>query len=115
MTEGVPDALAAATCGYRAVAVFGAGLPDDRVADRLANRRGLLVIAFDSDPPGRAASERLRALLDRREVLEVVPPVRDLNSWLIERGRDGLTRQLRLAIALPTAGRGIPACGRTMR
>ena len=114
VTEGVPDALAAATCGYRAVAILGAGLPDDRVADRLVSRRGPIVIAFDSDPPGRAASERLRNFLDRRDVLEVVPPVSDLNSWLMARGREAVARQLRLAVALPTAGRGTPGCGRTI-
>jgi hypothetical protein len=89
ITEGVPDALAAATAGYRAVAMLGAGLPDRRVAQRLAKRDGMLVVAFDSDIAGRTGSTRLRehlADLGRKHVLEVMPPAADLNSWLMARG-----------------------------
>jgi DNA primase len=107
VTEGIPDALAAATGGYRAVAILGAGLPDRRVAERLAKRAGVLVIAFDADEPGRAGASRLRELLataGRTDVIDVEPPIADMNSWLIDRGRASFTLQLRMAVGLGATG-----------
>lgn len=87
--EGIPDALTAAQHGHRAVAVLGAGLPDDRVAAALADRFPVeqLVVAFDADARGRAGAERLQALLadagadSRMERLDVPEAYGDLNSW----------------------------------
>lgn len=64
--EGVPDALTAAGAGYRAVAVLGAGLPDERLAAQLVARhpRAHLIVAFDADDRGRTGSERLIELLE---------------------------------------------------
>lgn len=103
VTEGVPDALAVATAGYRSLAVLGAGVPDERVAQCLANRDGLLVIAFDADDAGRAGAVSLRRLLadvGRQSVVEVVPPAADVNTWLTERGAAAFARQLRLSIGI---------------
>jgi len=103
VTEGVPDALAVATAGYRALAILGAGVPDERVAQRLAKHAGLLVVAFDPDDAGRAGAANLRRLLaevGRQSVVELVPPASDVNSWLTERGADAFTRQLRMSIGL---------------
>lgn len=117
VTEGIPDALAAATAGYRAVAILGAGLPDRRVAQRLAKRDGLLVIAFDADDPGRAGANRLREVLaaaGRTDVVDVEPPSADLNTWLIDRGRASFTSQLRMAVGLGATGITRAGCGRSI-
>ena len=117
ITEGIPDALAAATGGYRAVAILGAGLPDRRVAEQLARREGLLVIAFDADEPGRAGSGRLRDLLasvGRSDVIDVEPPSADLNSWLVQRGPASFTLQLRMAVGLGATGINRPGRGRSL-
>lgn len=103
VTEGVPDALAAASTGYQAVAILGSGLPDRGVAQRLASREGLLVIGFDADAPGRAGSARLQELLadlGRGQVVDVVPPGADLNTWLVSRGTESFVTQLRMAVRL---------------
>lgn len=66
ITEGIIDALSAAAAGYRAAAYLGAGLPDAATAAVLARSHRRLVIAFDPDPPGRAAAYRLGQLLRAR-------------------------------------------------
>ena len=117
VTEGIPDALAAATGGFRAVAILGAGLPDRRVVDRLAKRVGLLVIAFDSDSSGRAGSGRLQDLLaqvGRSDVIDLEPPSADLNSWLIARGRASFTLQLRMSVGLRATAIDSSSRGRTL-
>lgn len=109
VTEGVPDALAAASVGYRAIAVLGAGVPDARVADVVAKRSGLLVAAFDNDAAGRSGATRLAALLrerQRRDIVTVEPPSGDLNAWLVDRGPTAFRDQLQLTIALGASGRG---------
>ena len=103
ITEGVPDALAAATVGYRATALLGAGLPDPNVARRLAQRGGVLVIAFDADHAGRAGAAKLGELLrgvGPMSIVDVVPPASDLNAWLASHGAAVVARQLHLAIGL---------------
>ena len=59
--EGIIDALTAAGEGVAAVAVLGATYTDRQVATAIAERAGEreLVVAFDGDPAGRAATERL--------------------------------------------------------
>jgi hypothetical protein len=106
VTEGIPDALAAATGGYSAYALLGASAPDRRVAERLALRPGLVVIAFDADEAGRAGERRLVELMKQldRAVLAIEPPMVDLNSWLVARGRDDFTRQLGLTNSLTSRG-----------
>lgn len=106
VTEGIPDALAAATCGYRGEALLGAGLPDQRVVERLLKREGLLVIAFDADPSGRAGAARLRELLanaGRTHVIDVEPVLPDVNAWLMSQGTEALRRQLDLTVGLQSA------------
>jgi hypothetical protein len=103
VTEGVPDALSAATLGYSAIAVLGAGLPDRRVAERLCRVQGRLLLAFDADSAGRRGSERLLGELSamgRTEVVTLHSPAGDLNSWLISHGREAVRRQLQTRLAL---------------
>lgn len=89
VSEGIPDALVAAQAGYRAVAVLGAGVPDERTAAALVKRfpTERLVVAFDADAPGLAGAERLLELLGERGAsqrvgrLEVPVSAGDLNGW----------------------------------
>ncbi len=117
ITEGMPDALAAASVGYNAAAVMGAGLPHRRVAERLARRRGFVVIAFDLDDAGRAGAgrliERLRDL-GRPDVVGIEPAAGDLNSWLVGRGAVTFRQQLDLSINLRTAAVSRPGSGRSI-
>jgi hypothetical protein len=106
VTEGVPDALAAATAGFRAVAILGAGLADQLIAESLARHHSGLVLAFDRDEAGRSGSERLHQLLLRRgccDVAALLPRSKDLNAWLIERGPAAFGRELRMGFALARA------------
>lgn len=117
VTEGVPDALAAASAGYRAVAVLGAGLPDGRTADLLRRRRGLLVVAFDADAAGESGARRLEALLRERgrsDVVTVEPPNGNLNAWLVDRGAAAFRDQLRLRVALAASGVGRSGVSRSI-
>jgi DNA primase len=103
IAEGIPDALAAATAGYQAVAVLGAGTADLRVVEHLAGRNGTLVLAFDADNAGRSGSSRLKQLLkeaSKLDVVELMPAAHDLNSWLRIRGPESLHQQLALAIGI---------------
>jgi hypothetical protein len=89
VSEGIPDALVAAQAGYRAVAVLGAGVPDERAAAALVGRfpTERLVVAFDADAAGQAGAERLAELLSERGAgqrvarLEVPVSAGDLNGW----------------------------------
>ena len=89
VSEGIPDAMVAAQAGYRAVAVLGAGVPDERTAAALVERfpTERLVVAFDADAPGQAGAERLEELLGERGAgervarLEVPVSAGDLNGW----------------------------------
>ena len=94
LCEGMPDALTVAQSGYRATAVLGAGLPDERLVSELVGRfpTETLVIAFDADDRGRRGGERLAELLDgagaitRTRMLVVPAAGGDLNAWAVERG-----------------------------
>ena len=117
ITEGIPDALAAAGAGYRAIAILGAGIPDRRVAERLAARDGLLVVAFDADTAGRGGSTQLRELLirsGRHDVVEVEPRAADLNTWLVKRGHASFTLQMRMSIGLASTALERPGMGRSI-
>jgi hypothetical protein len=116
ITEGIPDALAAASAGYRAVAVLGAGVPDRRVAERLARRPGVLIVAFDADDAGRAGAARVTELLRDlgRNAVVLDPPATDLNTWLVARGPEAFERQLDLAINLARGGRAPDAPTRSI-
>lgn len=106
VTEGVPDALAAASASYRAVAVLGAGVPDAGTADLLKVREGLVVVAFDADAAGESGARRLASLLNERgrtDVVTIEPPSGDLNAWLIERGPAAFANQMQLKVALAAA------------
>lgn len=95
--EGIPDALTAAQAGFRAVAVLGAGLPDERLAQSLVERYATehLVIAFDADHRGRTGADRLRELLagadgaQRVTELRIAPDFGDLNGWAQAVGAEG--------------------------
>lgn len=114
--EGIPDALTAAQAGYRAVAVLGAGYPDDRVARALVERfpTERLVLAFDADDRGRAGAARLDAALAdlgapaRVALLEVPEAHGDLNGWL-QMSEDGFSQELAAAVTkvvIPAQARG---------
>lgn len=114
VTEGIPDALAAATAGYRAAALLGAGIPNPAVARQLADHPGLLVTVLDADCAGRNGATRLADLLaraGRTDTVDIEPPAGDLNGWLVEQGRAAFTLQLRIAIGLQSAAR--PSRGRS--
>ena len=89
ITEGIPDALAAVTAGYEAIAILGTANTGADVAQCLASIEGTLVVAFDSDPAGRDASTRLIDSLAScgrdRGVVELQIPERwsDLNEWIL--------------------------------
>jgi hypothetical protein len=107
VTEGIPDALAAASAGYRGVAIFGAGVPDGRVTAKLAKTPGLLVVAFDADEAGRAGARRLLELIRREgrsDVVCIEPAEGDLNVWLASRGQEPFRKQLELSINLAASG-----------
>jgi hypothetical protein len=106
--EGLPDALIAAQAGYRATAVLGAGLPDQRVAQMLSDRFGAerLVIAFDADERGRAGSAKLVELLriagaGRVAVADVPAAWGDLNAWQLAMG-DAFVPELAAAVERAT-------------
>jgi hypothetical protein len=92
--EGIPDALTAAQAGWRAVAILGAGLPDERIARELTGRFAdeTLVVAFDNDHRGHEGSAALLELLgragaaDRMTVLELPDAAGDLNAWAVRSG-----------------------------
>jgi len=104
ITEGIPDALAAATADYSAIAVLGTQNVNDDFARRLAPDQRQLVIAFDGDDAGQTASRRLRQLLAEcgrsRDVKTWRPPVGrvDLNDCLVEAS---VSRDTRRVMAQP--------------
>jgi hypothetical protein len=85
--EGLPDAYAAGTIGYHAVAVLGVVHATDAVAARLAADIGErpAIVALDGDAAGRDAAKKLCSLLAARGTMVVdflLPPGSDLNSWI---------------------------------
>lgn len=85
--EGFPDAYTASSAGYTAVAVLGTGNATPDLAERLATGIGHrpAILAFDGDDAGRAASQHLSTLLQRRGIMVVelpLPSGTDLNSWV---------------------------------
>lgn len=89
VTEGTIDALSATAAGYRAVAVLSAAYPDQVIAHELSRLSEPLVIAFDQDKAGRAASDRLTALLDaqHRYPVNLRVPANDLNDAMVHSSR----------------------------
>jgi hypothetical protein len=85
IAEGIIDALSATAAGLVAAAYLGADLPDHATALRLAGIPRRLIIAFDPDPPGRAAAYRLGQLLRERVRDAAVMDLRsgDLNACLV--------------------------------
>lgn len=63
ITEGIIDALTAASGGYRSAALLGAALTTPATATALARLPGPLVLALDPDDAGQRATESLAALL----------------------------------------------------
>jgi DNA primase len=99
VTEGLPDALSAATIGLRAAAILGTSNVGREIATELDTLNRPLMIAFDNDDAGLKASDGLRAQLkqigrrDRVSVLRLPDGVNDLND-LLRRGVSGRTRRL---------------------
>lgn len=85
--EGLPDAYVAASSGFEAIAVLGAGYPDRRVVDAIVRHqpRGRVVVAFDNDDAGRRGNESLVRMLGERgvgpETLTLPDGVNDLSDW----------------------------------
>lgn len=88
VTEGIIDALSAAAAGYCAVAVLGTAHARAVTAIPLARLARPLVIAFDPDPPGQAATERMVQFLTARHRPPHVLRLRDgdLNENLLRSG-----------------------------
>lgn len=107
VTEGAIDALTAASAGYRAVAILGAGYPDALVATHLARISGPIVLAFDPDPAGVLGSDRLAALLAARHrpASRLRAAGGDLNDQHLAHRRDWPDRlDALVAAATPAAG-----------
>jgi len=86
--EGLPDAYVAASAGFEAIAVLGAGYPDRRVTDGIARRltgARRVVVAFDNDDAGRRGTESLVRMLGERGlgtgVLSLPDGVNDISDW----------------------------------
>jgi hypothetical protein len=91
VTEGAIDALSAAAGGYTAVAVLGAGyVHNPLTATLLARLPAPLVLAFDPDPAGDAATRRLPELLaiHSRNVGVIALTRGDLNDHHLDAGAD---------------------------
>jgi hypothetical protein len=97
VTEGVIDALSATAAGYRAAAV-----PDQAIAHELSRLPEPLVIAFDQDDAGRAAADRLTALLDaeQRYPVNLRVPANDLNDAMVHSSRWPKELELRVGSCL---------------
>lgn len=111
VTEGAIDALSAAAAGFRSAAVLSAAYPDQAIAHELSRLPEPLVIAFDQDEAGRAAAERLTALLDaqQRRPAMLTLPAGDLNDALV-RSTDWskeLTLRVNAAVSSHVQGIGI--------
>lgn len=113
VTEGMLDALAAASAGYQGAALLGAAVPDDHeqhpaaqaIAARLSAFGRPLVTALDADDAGALAAERLHRLLSARGLsatrLHLPAGAKDLNEWM-QAAADWpheLETQLRTALA----------------
>lgn len=114
ITEGIPDALTAATANFDAVAILGFQAPDERVAAQLARRANgrQLVAVVDADTAGRACGQRLDALLKAHDCsLTVVEPTvgGDLNAWA-RHDHDWWRSETFGAPAVACADRQVPSC-----
>lgn len=95
ITEGVIDALSAASAGYRGAALLGAAIPDasstnpaaKRLGERLQKIPGRLVSALDADAAGDLGSHRLREVVTMRDRslarLHLPTGFNDLNDWML--------------------------------
>jgi len=111
VTEGMIDALSAASAGFRSVAVLSAAYPDQAIAHELSRLPEPLVIAFDQDDAGRAAAQRLTALLDahQRQPVSLVLPPGDLNDALVHSSNwpKELALRVNASVAQLGVGRGL--------
>ena len=111
VTEGAIDALSAAAAGFRAAAVLSAAYTDRAVAHELSRLPDPLVIAFDQDDAGRAAAQRLTALLDahQRQPVKLELPASDLNETLLRSSNWPKELELRVKASLGqrAASRGL--------
>jgi len=113
VTEGAIDALSAAAGGYTAAAVLGAGHVHNPVtATLLARLPGRLVLVFDPDPAGDAATRRLPQLLavHGRDVGAIELTGGDLNDHHLAAGHrwpELLEHHVRHAIRPPSTQREV--------
>ncbi|MGH9061361.1 MAG: ATPase domain-containing protein, partial [Acidimicrobiales bacterium] len=104
--EGFPDAYTVTGAGHQAVAVLGAGYPDEAVAAQVVSSfppDHHLVLAFDADQRGRSGSEALAIYLAGagagRRVWDLAVPEAhgDLNAWATASG-EAFAEELSLAL-----------------
>jgi DNA primase len=110
VTEGPIDALAAAAAGFEGVALFGVGRAGADAARTLAQQRRPVVLAFDADDAGRAATLRLGALLRelgcRSTSLCAPEAAGDLAGWLATSADWRATLQAAVRLATVARDRG---------
>ena len=114
--EGAIDALTAEGAGISAVAVLGATYVDERVAARIVEGAAgrTVVIAFDGDHAGQAATESLSAALATAGYGSRVlsPPTgTDLNS-VVRQECDWIGRQLEVPVDVPSLRHDLARSGR---
>lgn len=114
--EGAIDALTAAGAGIAAVAVLGATYIDERVAPRIVEGAGgrSVVIAFDGDHAGQAATESLSAALATAGYGSRVLPLpagTDLNS-VVRPEDDWIGRQLDMHVEVSSLRHDLARSGR---
>jgi DNA primase len=114
--EGAIDALTAAGAGISAVAVLGATYVDERVAAHIVEGAAgrSIVIAFDGDHAGQAATESLSAALatagyGSRDLS--LPRGTDLNS-VVRQECDWIGRQLDTHVEVPSLRHDLERSGR---
>lgn len=124
ITEGVIDALSAASAGYRGAALLGAAIPDssstipgvERLVERMEALPGRLVSALDADTAGDLGSQRLRKLSFARERdmarLHLPDGANDLNDWMRHSADWGLELGAELRTVLSCSQRSARALTR---
>jgi Toprim-like len=94
LCEGIPDALTAATAGFRSIATLGSSSGDAAAVARVADYLGIggtnLTLVNDNDDAGKAWGTRWEKALHmhRVEARRIEPPMpgADLNDWAQQLG-----------------------------
>lgn len=93
ITEGEIDAITAQACGVPAVGVPGAQAWRPHFREPFLGYRGVFVLA-DGDDPGMKFATAVAETLPNAKVVQC-PPGEDVNSLVINRGKQELMRRLR--------------------